>query len=217
MKFWCTARAFVVFSTLLLAKVFAQPVSFQAWKTVATPNNIIGNAFAVADFNGDGKLDLVIATITSNSFSPPDAVLQTFPGKGDGTFQTPGPPFSFCPAAASYCGAALGNSNANAVQVADWNRDGKPDLLVVGYEGMTALVSNGDGTFRVSKWLQAPAGETYYATAAIGDFNGDGKPDIVIGVANAPGTYYDMQLWLGEETVRSNRLSISRFRDIRWA
>src|ERR1017187_3308160 len=172
MKPWYTVRAFVVFSTLLLAKVSAQPVSFQAWKTVATPNN---SAFAVADFNGDGKPDLVTATITSSS--PPDAVLQTFPGKGDGTFQTPGPPFSFCPAAASYCGAALGNSNANALQVADWNRDGKPDLLVVGYEGMTALVGNGDGTFRVSQWLPAPAGN-FYATAAIADFTGDGVPDI---------------------------------------
>jgi uncharacterized protein (TIGR03437 family) len=195
LKPWYIVRTFVFFSTLLLAKVSAQPVSFQAWKTVVTPNNISASAFAVADFNGDGKPDLVTASLTSSS--PPDAVLRTFPGKGDGIFQTPGPPLSFCPAAASYCGAALVNSNANAMQVADWNHDGKPDLLVAGYEGLTVLVGNGDGTFRVSQWLPAPAGN-FYATAAIADFTGDGVPDIVIALTGAPGTYYDLQLFPGK-------------------
>ncbi len=83
---------------------------------------------AVADFNGDGKKDLV----TADFFDNEAAVLL---GNGDGTF---GPPVSF---AAGYA--------PNYVTALDINGDGKQDLAVSDYLGNSGaiLLSIGDGTF----------------------------------------------------------------------
>jgi hypothetical protein len=54
------------------------------------------------------------------------------------------------------------------VFVADFNGDGKPDLLTDGFLGL----GNGDGTFTLSTLPQG-------ATIAVGDFNGDGKADLL--------------------------------------
>src|SRR5215471_9093778 len=64
-------------------------------------------AEAVGDFNGDGKLDLVVANQGSNTVS-------VLLGKGDGTFQ----------AAVNYADG----TGPNSVTVGDFNRDGNLDL-----------------------------------------------------------------------------------------
>ena len=65
---------------------------------------------AVADVNGDGKPDLIVANEQSNSVG-------VLLGNGDGTFQT----------AVTY---GSGGDYPYSVAVADVNGDGKPDLLV---------------------------------------------------------------------------------------
>jgi hypothetical protein len=118
-----------------------------------------------ADFNGDGKLDLVIVTQNLNS-----VVIQL--GNGDGTFQAP----------TTLSTASLGSPIYDAA-TGDFNGDGKPDLAIEGAGAMGIYLGNGDGTFTL--------GRTYYGGAAVvADFNRDGKPDlagageILLGVGN---------------------------------
>jgi hypothetical protein len=122
------------------------------------------DSVAVADINGDGKPDILLANFTSDSVS----VLLS---NGDGTFQT----------AATY---GSGGLNPDSVVIADVNGDGKPDIVVanLNFASVGVLLGNGDGTFR-------PA-VTYGAgmramSVAVADVNGDGKPDLL--VANQDG------------------------------
>ncbi len=70
-------------------------------------------------------------------------------------------------------------SRPGGIAVADFNRDGTPDLAVANYWGnsVSILLGNGDGTF-----MTAQDFGTYWSAANwldIGDFNGDGTPDVV--------------------------------------
>ena len=123
---------------------------------------------AAADFNGDGKLDLAVI----NNASANVAVLL---GNGDGTFQ----------AAVTYPLNA-GGSLPSALAIADFNGDGKPDLVIVNSSsGMSApsisiLLNNGDGTFGVATNVATPASGQ---SIAVGDLNADGFPDLWIGAS----------------------------------
>jgi hypothetical protein len=119
-------------------------------------------SIAVADFNGDGKQDLVS-----------DGLML---GNGDGTFQAI-VPLSVTNSASetrlvnSYS-ASAGTSAAGTVAVGDMNGDGKPDLVFLG----GIVLSNGDGTFRGGDTLALLG---YECCVALGDINGDGKLDVV--------------------------------------
>ena len=107
---------------------------------------------AVADFNGDGKIDVALSG---------NATTTILLGNGDGTFTaTPNPP-QIVP---------------NRLVAADFNGDGKLDLAVVGSgtNAITILLGNGDGTFTAAP--NPPPGTTSQLIAA--DFNGDGKIDL---------------------------------------
>ena len=124
-------------------------------------NNLIPNPgpIAVADFNGDGKLDVA-------SVGTFDTEVSVLLGNGDGTFQ---PPVLY-PA----------DSEPVSIAAGDLNHDGRVDL-VVGNQlsgDVSVLLGNGDGTF------QAPANYPLPALGGaiwigLGDFNNDGNLDIV--------------------------------------
>ncbi len=149
------------------------------------------NAVAVADLNGDGKLDLVVASCESvgstscgnNGFA--NGALTVLLGNGDGTFATPVPYDS-------------GGANAASVTVADVNGDGKLDLIVANYGisgsqgygsptggAVSVLLGNGDGTFLTA--VAYASGGISAQSVAVADLNGDGKLDII--VANDFNTY----------------------------
>jgi uncharacterized repeat protein (TIGR01451 family) len=112
---------------------------------------------AVADLNGDGKLDLAVSTSYYGA--------SVFIGNGDCTLQNPTSIQSF------YGGYGL--------TIQDTNSDGKLDLVLSSSSGNRVAVArgNGDGTFQPASDFSVP--ETPSALA-IGDFNHDGKPDLVV-------------------------------------
>jgi hypothetical protein len=116
---------------------------------------------AVADFNGDGKLDLAVPVY---SIFTPYADANILLGNGDGTFKA-GPVFP------------LIGQNVNNIVVADFNGDGKPDLAISLPDAneIQVLLGNGDGSFTPL----TPISVNSVYVVATGDFNQDGKPDLV--------------------------------------
>jgi hypothetical protein len=110
----------------------------------------------IGDFNGDGKLDVVMATDIGATSG-----VAVFLGNGDGTFQAP-------------VGYATASSSIS-VEVADFNGDGKLDLAVGTPAGVSILLGNGDGTFQ--SYVDYGAAIRIFSLVA-GDLNGDGKLDL---------------------------------------
>ena len=104
------------------------------------------------DFNGDGKPDVVIAANCANgngngSYGIPNCpasgyAIVVYLGNGDGTFQS------------GIISSGLAQS-LRSIAVADFNGDGKPDVVAVSdcnstdctSGTITLLLGNGDGTF----------------------------------------------------------------------
>ena len=136
---------------------------------------------AVADVNGDGKLDLLLANACNDNNSCTYGTASVLLGNGDGTFQT----------VVNY---NVGAQDAFSVVAADVNGDGKLDLLVGNECGLTdcsngsasVLLGNGDGTFQTP--VIYSSGGLYTFSLAVADVNGDGKPDLLIGNMCADGT-----------------------------
>jgi uncharacterized protein (TIGR03437 family) len=122
-------------------------------------------ALSPADFDGDGSPDLLVQDLFE---------IGLLKGNGDGTFRQ-----TFTYAAQGYF--------LESTATADFNRDGKPDIVVAlsgaspsaaGGRGagiLQVLGGNGDGTFQRPVSTDTPPGLT---ALAVGDFNGDGRPDI---------------------------------------
>lgn len=131
-------------------------------------NSGLFTAVVTADFNMDRKLDLIVA-------SPiPTAGIRYYPGNGDGTFS----PATMVTSESLY--------QPTSLATADFNADGKPDLLV-GSSSVAAIIpGSGDGTFNTTKlsYLSTPAGNNntnpYPPLVAAVDVNGDHKVDAVV-------------------------------------
>jgi hypothetical protein len=66
----------------------------------------------------------------------------------------------------------------------DFNGDGKVDIAVATVDGVTVLLSNGDGTFQT---VPGPVGISYLTGIVSGDFNGDRKLDVAVITDTASG------------------------------
>jgi uncharacterized repeat protein (TIGR01451 family) len=89
----------------------------------------------------------------------------------------------------------------NSVAVADFNRDGRPDVVTGNQNDVSVLLGNGDGTFQPPISVSSPG---YLSGVAAGDFNGDGKPDLVIGYQNTTGgASFSVLLGNGDGTFQS--------------
>jgi hypothetical protein len=140
-----------------------------------SPSAFLPGAIAVGDFNGDGILDLAVAPALDEGTS------EVLLGYGDGTFTN--------------AGGILENANtvtSNAIAAADFNGDGKLDLVETCASGneqpcnlLLILSGNGDGSFTQS--CETPLAFFGSQSMAVGDFNGDGKPDLAVTNSGANG------------------------------
>jgi uncharacterized protein (TIGR03437 family) len=131
--------------------------SFQSPSFIAQPDWTIEVPYmpdfiAASDFDGDGNMDLLVQAIG-------DPLTVVMYGSGTGTFQVTTVPT-----------VALGNTCV----VADFNGDGKPDIVCAGY-GFTIVTNTGNRTFSANTYFPGAFG-----SVAAGDFNNDGKQDLVL-------------------------------------
>ena len=111
------------------------------------------SAVKLADLNGDGKLDLIVAVFADNG-------LLIFHGRGDGSFENP---------------TVYPLSWLTDVEVADFDRDGTMDVVVPLHDQTTILFGQRDGSLRLTFGSSDTA-----AQVGVADFNLDGKPDLVL-------------------------------------
>jgi hypothetical protein len=114
---------------------------------------------ALADLNGDGRLDIV----TANDYGRGMTVLLN---NGDGTF-----------ARTDY---APGIGLVTSLAVGDLNGDGHPDIVLGDYSNskVVVMLNNGDGTFKEFSDFSVPGAAVQ--SVKLGDLNHDGHLDLVV-------------------------------------
>ena len=132
--------------------------AFLQFPTAPYPGYVV-----VADLNGDGKFDAIVANSGDNLAY--GHTVSVFLGNGDGSF-----------------GARTDyetGSQPTSLALGDVNGDGKPDLVVGNYQAATisVLPGNGDATFGTHADFATVA---YPVSVHLGDLNGDGKLDAVM-------------------------------------
>jgi len=150
--------------------------SFAAQQTFATGTN--PRSVTVADVNGDGMPDLLVANVNDNTVSVllnttvPGAAIPSFAAQQ--TFATGAGPVSV--------------SAVDSVTAVDVNGDGKPDLIVAnGNDNTVSVLLNTTvpgapiPSFAAPQTFATGAGP-FSVTAA--DVNGDGKPDLTVANVN---------------------------------
>jgi hypothetical protein len=119
---------------------------------------------AAGDLDGDGAIDLVVADGGLSTAAPLQIVIVKNAGSGT-LLPQPAIPVGQAPC---------------AVLIADFNRDGRPDIVVpnVAPAILSVLLQNPDGSFGPPAEFPLPL-DPQSATA--GDFNGDGRLDLALG------------------------------------
>jgi hypothetical protein len=129
---------------------------------------------AAADFNGDGKIDLIV---------PANNYIEVLLGNGDGTF-------TVSPTALTVPSNAAPSNYIPAVVAGDFDHDGKMDFAILSTptfrgatfdQGPTSIYvyyGNGDGTFASA--MTAATLNHGYINMATSDFNGDGFADFAV-------------------------------------
>jgi large repetitive protein len=125
---------------------------------------------ALADFNGDGVLD--IAVTSPGAFNGSPGVVSILLGNGNGTFQ---------PAVGYAVEQTFSSTDVlGGLVIADFNGDGKLDFAVGDnvLNMLRVFLGNGDGTFRAGPETPVPP---QVNSLAVADFNGDGLLDVAVG------------------------------------
>jgi hypothetical protein len=147
-------------------RVASTPASevFDTLPRLHLPGNNAGfdvAATALADLDGDGKLDIILA-----AFEPGSGIWVAL-NDGAGDFSAP----------ISHA-AAPGTEKLTNLAVGDLNGDGIPDMIVARTDYyLSVLIGTGGGNFATARDLFVGYKPT---SIALGDLNGDGKLDLVL-------------------------------------
>jgi hypothetical protein len=136
--------------------------SFQNQTTCSTDYDSIPCSLAVADFNKDNQLDIVVANYGTNNIG-------IFLGYGNGTFAsqktyTTGP-----------------NSHPSSIALGDFNNDNQLDIVVSNYGtgNIGIFLGHGNGTF-LAQTTYPIASNAHPQYITVGHFNKDYELDIVV-------------------------------------
>lgn len=145
---------------------------------------------AVADFNGDGRPDLALAVHLRGVIALVSDGQGSFQEWGKGLdFEVPGQ------------GGDAGGFSSRTLEAADWNGDGRPDLVSIGEGprmagnlspgaggrvvagsayGAMVYLNQGDGTW-VRKDEVSASSKLFGEDLAVADFTNDGRLDMILG------------------------------------
>jgi hypothetical protein len=129
---------------------------------------------AVADVNGDGKADILVAALPNKSAFNDSLFL--YKGNGNGTFQPP-------------VAIASGIFGLSGLAVGDLNGDKTQDIMATSCCGLTQaiiLLGKGDGTFPQQQIL--PVGNSG-ESVALADLTGDNEKDMLIATEGSPNQF----------------------------
>jgi hypothetical protein len=162
---------------------------WQRWRELRFPSLAYDYGdVAVADFNGDGRLDLALAVHLHGLLMLVADGPQSFKEWGKGLdFQVPGQ------------GGDAGGFSSRTLEAADWNGDGRPDLISIGEGprlagnlspgaggrvapgtayGAVIYLNQGDGS-----WVRQgdESSRLFGEDLAVADFTKDGRLDMILG------------------------------------
>ena len=138
---------------------FSTPVSYSVAPGVLT------RGLAVGDANGDGRNDIVVTYGGNTPYSKLGVLYQNAAGGLD--------------PAVSFDSLDI----PEPVEIADVNRDGRADIIVLhgGWVNAGVYLQNADGSLQAEELYAIPYASHYKPQGlAVGDFNGDGVPDIAV-------------------------------------
>jgi hypothetical protein len=145
------SRSFTGLSSNVTANFSAKRLGFST-------GNFDPLGIARGDLNGDGKLDVAVATTTGNN-------IHVLLGNGDGTLR---PQVGY-----------TADGNPAGVVIADFNGDGKADVASANSSGsnVSLFIGNGDGTLQTRVNYTVGSQPSHLS---VGDFNRDGKNDLAV-------------------------------------
>jgi hypothetical protein len=141
----------------------------------------IASAISLVDVDGDGALDLVLATPNASDGVALRLLLRHDKGFDDATARLPG----------GIDGAIT------AIAAGDVNGDGAPDIIAVGAGQDRLLLNDGSGHFFDATIASMPLDAAAGTSVSLVDLNRDRHPDLVIGNAGA-----ETRLYLNDGTGR---------------
>jgi len=133
----------------------------------------MGAGCAWIDYNQDGLLDLYLVNSAATALYKPKQPLRSslYRNNGDGTFTD----------VTGKAGVGAEGLFGMGVAVGDYDNDGFPDLLALGYGRCILYHNNGDGTFtNVTARAGVENPGRWASSAAWFDYDNDGRLDLVV-------------------------------------
>jgi len=151
-------------------------ISFQHDNAASSEKYLIetmGSGCGWIDYDQNGLLDLYLVNSTATQVYTPKQPLRNalYRNNGDGTFTD----------VTSKAGVGSEGLFGMGVAVGDYDNDGFPDLLVLGYNRCILYHNNGDGTFTdVTEHAGVKNSGRWASSAAWFDYDNDGRLDLMI-------------------------------------